>query len=134
VKLLCRYDGTHLIPSSKDSVESWQKLKSGQEYRLEIKQARNPRFHRLAFGLIHGMFENQERFENFEDFRRELKIMTGHYDEHITAKGETVYIPKSWEFAQMDELQFHEVYERIKRIAVKRFGVEFVQVFEGLAA
>jgi hypothetical protein len=133
VKLLVRYDGTHLIPSSRDSVEAWEKLRSGQEYRLEIKQARNPQFHRLAFGLIQAMYHSQERFENFEDFRRELKILTGHYDEYITVKGETVYIPKSWAFSQMDEIEFHEVYERIKDIAVKRFGTEFVGQIEQAA-
>lgn len=135
MKFLARHDGTYLIPSSEDSVREYEKLRAGQEYQVEIKQARNPRFHRLAFGLIHAMYENQETFENFEDFRRELKILTGHYDEYITKRGETVYIPKSWSFSQMDETEFHEVYERISAIAVKRFGYDFVaQIEHGVAA
>lgn len=133
MKLLCRYDGTHLIPSSEDSVESWEKLTKGHEYTVEVKRARNPRFHRLAFAVINAMFANQERFENFEDFRRELKILTGHYEEYLLANGKTVYEPKSWAFEHMDDIEFHDVYRRILAVARKRFGDHFVYQFEQAA-
>ena len=129
MKMLCRYDGTHLIPSSEDSVESWEKLKSG-EYSVEVKRARNPQFHRLAFAVIKAMYDNQERIESFEDFRTELKILTKHYEEYINPNGVVVYIPKSWSFAHMDDIEFHEVYYRILNVAERRFGVDFVRHFE----
>lgn len=132
MNFLCRYDGTHFIPSSSDSAENWDKLTTG-EYTVEVRRARNPRFHRLAFGVIKAMFDNQERFENFADFRRELKILTGHYEEYITAKGQVVFIPKSWAFAHMDDLEFHEVYEKILDVARQRFGEGFVAQFERAA-
>ena len=127
MKLLMKMSNGYLIPSSSDSVENYEKLKEGQEYNVEVKRARNPQFHRLCFSLIKAMYDNQERFDNFEAFRTELKILCGHYEEYITAKGEIVYIPKSWAFSEMDDLQFHEAFERIKDIATKRFGYEFVQ-------
>lgn len=132
MKLLCRFDAT-LIPSSEDSVESWEKLRRGDEYTVEVKRARNPKFHRLAFGMIRAMFDNQERFENFNDFRRELNLLIDHYEEFISADGRVFYEAKSWSFADMDDLEFREVYKKVREIALARFGARFVGHFENAA-
>lgn len=129
MKLQMKYSGTYLIPNSDDSVENYEKLKTGQIYSVELKQARNPKFHRLGFALVKAMFDNQERFTNFEDFRRELKIMTGCYEEYTRYNGETVLIPQSWSWADMDDIQFHEIHNKLLTIAAKRYGDHFAVQF-----
>jgi len=129
MKLSMKYGGTYLLPSDAASVEAYETLKRG-EYIVEIKEERNPRFHRLAFALIKAMFDNQERFTNFEDFRRELKIMTGSYEDYIRHNGDVVLIPKSWSFAVMDDIEFHEIYNKLLTIAERRYGSAFVNQFE----
>jgi len=133
VKFIARFDGTHFIPSSADSVEAWEKLHRGAEYTVEVKQARNPRFHRLAFALIKAMYESQERFTNMEAFRTELKLQCGSYDHYVRHTGEIVYMPHSWSFADMDDIEFHEIYEKLLDIASARFGAGFVAGFEEAA-
>jgi hypothetical protein len=124
MKLLCRYDGTHLIPSSADSVEAWEKLKNGQEYLVETKKARNPGHHRKAMKLLTDVFHSQEKYKNFDDLLIEFKLCTGWYKEHITMKGEVVYTPKSISFSQMDQTTFEEFYSRAIDVAINRFGYE----------
>ena len=128
MKILMRFDGTYLIPGSEQDAEKYDKLQKG-EYIVEVKKARNPAFHRKAFALINAMYENQERFDTMEDFRCELKIMTGSYKDYIRQSGEVVYIPKSWSFADMDEIEFGELYGKLLSIAAKRFGDEFADSF-----
>lgn len=126
MKLCLHWDGHRFHPASEDDVDECAKLQVG-EYIVDAKKERNPQFHKLAFALINDMFRNQERFENFEDFRRELKILTGHYDEYIRPDGKVVYVPKSWEFARCDDVEFHEIFNKLLSIAAKRFGDDFVQ-------
>ena len=129
MKLLMRHDGTYLIPSSEDSAENYEKLKRGQEYTVEVKEARNPKFHRLAFALIGAMFESQEQYDDPEIFRRQLKKMCGSYDEWIDDKGKVWFIEHSWSWADMDDIAFHEIYNKLLAIATKRFGDEFADRF-----
>ena len=129
MRLLMKHDGTYLCPSSADSVEKYEKLRRGQEYTVEIKQARNPAFHRKAFALLNAMFENQSRIENIEDFRLELKLICKHVREYVRPNGEIVYIPKSWSFADLDEIEFEALYSKLLSVAAKRFGDEFIEGF-----
>ena len=129
MKLVCRYDGTHLIPSSTDSVEEWEKLRQGYEYKVEVKRARNPQFHRKAMALLQQVFDNQDKYENFEDLLVEFKLRTGWYKEHLTTKGNVIYVPKSIAFANMDEDTFAKFYSRAIDVAIKHFGCEWAEEF-----
>ena len=129
MKLLMRHEGTYLLPSSEDSVEEYDKLRPGQEYSVEIKKARNPQFHRKGFKLLHELFVNQEKYTVFEDFLVEVKLVTGHYKEHITNKGKVIYVPQSLSFENMDDLEFERFYNKLLDIAVEKFGYQLVAGF-----
>lgn len=124
MKFLAKFDSGYLIPYSEDSVREYEKLKAGQEYLVEVKQARNPGHHRKAMKLLTDVFNNQEKYDNFDDLLIEFKLCTGWYKEHITMKGQVVYTPKSISFSQMDQTAFEEFYSRAIDVAINRFGYE----------
>jgi len=123
MKMLMRHDGTYLIPSSAESVEAYEKLKEG-EYTVEVRKARNPGHHRKGFKLLHLAFENQEKYDTFEHFVTEIKLQCGWYEEHVTLGGKTIYQPKSLSFADMDQTEFEEFYNKALRVLTKYFGYD----------
>ncbi len=76
------------------------------------------------------IFDNQERYENMEDLRTELKLQCGSYTHHIRTNGEVCYIPKSWSFADMDQTEFEALYDRLIDVAINEWklkeAVEFL--------
>lgn len=116
--------GGVLLPSSEDTEIAMQKIANGEEFLIEVKKARNIKFHKKAFALLKVVFENQERYATLEDMRVEFKLKAGLYDEHITTKGKMIYVPKSMSFESMDELEFNELYSKFIDIALKHFAID----------
>lgn len=107
------FNGQHLIPLDLHDLEALRQVcGAGEIVSTDIKKARNLRFHRLFFALLQAVVANQERHSNVEDLLVELKLKVGHYQEHVTAKGEMVYVPKSISFDRMDELEFREFFRK----------------------
>lgn len=98
-----------------------KKLKPSEEVWCEIKKARNPKHHRQYFALLHLVFENQERYRHFEHFRKAVQIAAGHVDELITLTGEVVLIPKSVDYASLDEIEFSKVFSETMAVCCDSF-------------
>jgi hypothetical protein len=56
--------------------------------------------------LLREVFLNQDRYNCFESFLIEVKVVTGHVNTHISSEGVIYYVVKSIAFDQMDELEF----------------------------
>ena len=97
------------------------KIKDGTIVRCEIVRQRNPRHHRKLFALLNLVFRSQEKYSNLEDLLVEFKLKAGWYEEHITMNGDIIYIPKSINFASMEQDRFNEFYSRAIDIALKDF-------------
>lgn len=97
-----------LHPSSDKEKEYLKRCKAGDVFVAEVKKKRNGRHHRLGMAMLQEVFNNQDRYDNFESFLNEVKILTGHVHTHISEDGQVYYIPKSINFAAMDELEFGE--------------------------
>ena len=110
-----------LIPSLPDDEQKLSKWKFGDVLQCEVKKPRNVLFHRKFFALINVVFTNQDKYTNQEDLLTEIKLKTGHYKEHITTKGNVVYLPKSISFAQMDEMEFSMFYSKTIDVVLKNF-------------
>ena len=121
VKFSATYNGTYLIPSS--NLDEYEAMPRG-EYMVTVTKARNPGHHRKMFKLLQLAYENQDIYDNFEDFFVEVKLKAGHYAEHITTKGKLVYVPKSIEFASMDQTEFAQFYNKVLTIVMEHFGYE----------
>lgn len=103
-----------LVPSTRTDFDILQecKLKLGEYYEVEIKKKRNYEFHKKFFALISIAFENQESFEFIDDLREYLTIKSGYYRKVIMPNGYEQIKPKSISFAQMDQLEFNDLYDK----------------------
>jgi len=112
-----------LVPTSQHDQDQLLKLRVGSEYKARITKARNPKHHRKGFALLNMIFENQDKYATLEDLRTELKLLTGWYDHHVRLNGEVIYKPKSMSFADMDQTQFEEWYDRTLTLAAQHFNL-----------
>ena len=109
------------IPSSDKSIGKMSKIKVGESFLMDYKPKRNYQFHKKAFSLLKLVYDNQSIYSNMEDLRTEFKLKAGWYEEHITTKGKVIYLPKSMSFADMDAVEFEEIYSKFIDIALKHF-------------
>ena len=119
---------TILVPAHESDAEEFGKLRLGSHYKANITRARNPDHHRKGMRLVRDLFENQDRYESFEDMLTELKLLAGWYSHHVRLNGEVVYLPKSISFADMDQTEFEELYSRLLDIATQHFDLDPQQV------
>jgi hypothetical protein len=115
---------TGLKPAYDSDYEVYSKIPLNEVFEIEYKKPRNYNFHKKYFGLIKLAFENQSDYRNLNDLRRDISIVAGYYDEVVNkVTGEVYKMPKSISFAQMDEIEFSELYERTKDVICKWLGV-----------
>lgn len=112
-----------LVPAGDDSYEQVQKMKIGQPYKAKITKPRNIDKHRRYFALIKlaWAYQNEkvvEHFKNSEDgFRKSVELAAGWYDTvYSIGKKEWTQVPKSIAFDNMDDLEFDELYKRVKDV------------------
>ena len=109
-----------LYPSTTEDFEKIMKPKS-DELIIEIKQKRNVKFHRKFFALLNYVFERQEKYKNIEDLRVEVLLRSGEYHEHLTLKGEIIYMPNSMSFNSMKQADFDQFYSNAIDVCLKYF-------------
>jgi hypothetical protein len=115
---------TGLKPAWDSDYEIYSKIPLNEVFEIEYKKPRNYNFHKKYFALIKLAFENQTDYRNLNDLRRDISIVAGYYDELVNkVTGEVYKMPKSISFAQMDEIEFSELYERTKDVICKWLGV-----------
>jgi len=115
---------TGLKPAYNSDYEVYSKIPLNEVFEIEYKKPRNIGFHRKYFALIKLAFENQTDYRNLNDLRRDISIVAGYYDEVANkVTGEVYKMPKSISFAQMDEIEFSELYEKTKDVICKWLGV-----------
>ncbi len=128
--VLTRTPAGALAPADAPSAEYIQKLKAGAGIRGEFKRQRNPRFHRKAFALFNLAFDvwdapaleykGQPVAKDFDQFRKDLTILAGHYEAVTNLKGEVRLIAKSLNFSNMGEDEFGTVYAAILAVVWER--------------
>lgn len=104
--------------TSEQYIKSW---KVNDVHRAEVRKPRNYEFHKKFFALVKVVYENQDRYDTMKDVLTEIKLRTGHYHEHVTLNGVIIYVPKSIAFANMDEFQFQQFYDKAIGIILKHF-------------
>lgn len=125
MKLLVIKQFDHSLKPAFDSdLEKMKKLKVGELYEVEYKKPRNIKFHRKYFALINLTFENQEIYKDITRMRTELTKACGFYDEYLNHKGNVCYEAKSISFAQMDETEFSELYNKFLDIIIEVFNFD----------
>lgn len=111
-----------LMPADDQAQESLRKVKAGKDCWCEIRVARNPQFHRLYFALLRLTFDNQERYDNAEQFRKVVQMEAGHVDELVGLDGAIYQIPRSIAWDQLDDAEFGELFPAVMRVCSKILG------------
>lgn len=128
------------VCANDNDYEAKRKLKIGQIYKVEVKQARNYELHKKYFALINCAWEYlteaaTDHFVTPEQFRKTVEISAGHCDRvYSLERNEWVEVPKSISFEKMGEFEFRELYENAKRVIFAVFlkHVTFEQFDEAL--
>lgn len=105
-----------------DAERAWRKFwgrmikaEPGELVNVEMVFPRNGRFHRLHMAIEQAVFDAQEQFEDFEQFRFWLKIGAAWVTWAPGPDGGIVPLPKSVSYAQADELEFNQFHESVLR-------------------
>lgn len=93
-------------------------------FEIEYKKKRNILFHRKFFALIELVYQNQEVYNNKEHLRKDLTISAGFYEIRHNFEGVEIYEPKSISFANMDDVEFSELYNRFVDVVVQWLGID----------
>lgn len=118
--------GGVLIPASDMELEKLNKFKTGEQYQVEIKLTRNPKFHRKVFAFFNFCYEHwkgdnefQSDSKQFDVFRNNLTVLAGFYESFYSIKGEARIEAKSLAFSSMSEEEFRECYNALINAAMK---------------
>lgn len=111
--------------------ENFKKIPLHEVFEIEYKKKRNIKFHRMFFGLLNLAFENQSLFTNLDDMRYCLLLEAGISEEKVNPITNEIFkVPKSLNFASMDEIEFNLVYTSVKDYICKWLSVTSEQVTE----
>lgn len=108
-RLFLRRTLTGFAPADEPSNELMRKYKVGEIYRADVVKPRSYQHHKLIFSLLSLTFENQDRFDNFEIFRKAVAFAAGHVIEYPSVDGEIIREPASISYDSLDEVQFTKV-------------------------
>ena len=75
---------------------------------VKASAPRNYKFLKKAFALLNIGFENQDRHDKFEVYRKIITIKAGYYDLAPTKDGEPYYLPKSLSYENMSSVDFEK--------------------------
>ena len=117
------------IPADPNTQEWANKIKIGQVVHSDFKKVRNYKFHKKYFALLAVAYDNWEPGEinskygtpekNFDRFRADLTILAGFYENHVRLDGTVRIEPKSISFANMDNQEFEDLYNRTIDVLIK---------------
>lgn len=129
LSLVKQSDNTFMAAFDSD-YEKVLKIKTGEIYKCQITKPRSLGHHKKLFALFKLVFDNQERFQHSEDLREQLIIEAGYFETYISLHGEVIKKAKSMSFANMDQFEFSELYERIKDVITIHFRITSEQIEE----
>ena len=121
MKIYLKKQNNVLVPSLPQDSEIFDKWNNGDILECEVRKPRNIKFHRKFFALLNMVYENQEKYSNFNDFRTEIILRCGFYKSHVNVNGEIMYFPKSIAFSNMDEIEFTHLYDKAIDVVLKYF-------------
>jgi len=125
MKLLVIKTPRGLLPVYDSDMEIYSKIPMNKEFEIEYVKKRNLKFHKKYFALLKLAFENQSDYRLLEDLRRDVIITAGWYDETVSViTGEVLKVAKSISFAQMDEVEFSQLYEKTKDVISRWLGID----------
>ena len=121
---LIKTTNENFVPAYDSDRENSVRFPPGEIVKANITKPRNVGFHKKYFAMLNLMYQNQDHFDYFENFRSYYQMRAGFYKiilvpqgrlEKIKIKRPTgeLHWPTSISFANMDQLEFENVYNRV---------------------
>ncbi len=107
-----------IAPATPGDEEALRKVKVGDLLPVVIRKPRNGLHHRKFWAMVEVIAENHHRLRTREAVETELKLLCGHYREHVTRDGEIVFVPRSIRYDEMDQVEFAVFYDKAVRAAL----------------
>lgn len=105
---------------TRDDKRAWRRLwkrirdmEAGEMLKVSVVQPRSGPYHRRHMAMEQSVFDAQERFQNFEQFRVWLKVGAGWVDWCAGPKGGVVPIPRSISYAAADQDEFTKYHDAV---------------------
>lgn len=118
-KIFLRRHLSSLVPVDELGEEVLKKFKLNSVIKAEITKPRSYKHHCLAFALLNLTYNNQERYANFEMFRKAVAIEAGHVEELIGLDGAIYLQARSLNYDTLDELEFSKVMAEMMAVCAK---------------
>jgi hypothetical protein len=131
--------GQYLDGMSPDDKAAWKRFWSrikrlgpGELVKVSLKIERNGKFHRKFFALLnvgydawepgrtHKSYKGMPVAKNFEQFREDVTIMAGFYEQTFDLHGRMVLKAKSISFASMGQDEFEKVYSAVADVLLQK--------------
>lgn len=117
--------GDHLVPVDFAAEEFVRELPEGKEIMITVRRPRSPDHHRWFFAMLRKVVENSERWTSEDDLLTELKLSVGHCDQSMNLlTGEVHLVPRSINFASMDQLAFKRFTKRCAFVLASALGID----------
>jgi len=117
MKFHCKIlDKNALSHKTDEDFKNWLKLKDGDYCEIETWKERNVTNHRRFFALLNRtiyLLPEEPEFDklrNIDYLRKEILILIGEVDVHISMDGTMYMQPKSISFRSMDDVEFNRIY------------------------
>lgn len=130
---ITRNDEGKIVGIDEKDVRAYAKLKRMLEtltpkesLTLKFWVPRSPRFHRYHFAVLNAVFNAQERFDDPEDMRKWIEVGSGHCHFVPGPTGGLVAIPLSIAYEKLDDMEFREHHEAVKRFLRTTHATRFL--------
>jgi len=117
--------GGVLYPASDLEAERMNRFKTGDSYQVDIKLARNGKFHSKVFTFFNFCFEHwsnpnphQSAQASFDLFRKQLTILAGYHNSLIGIDGSLIVEAKSISYTNMTQEEFEMLYSSLINAAM----------------
>lgn len=121
--------GGVFVPADEMYLPALQKFSNGEQYQVEIRQARNPAFHRKVFAFFKFCFEHwsadktewqyfDER-KQFDTFRKNLTVLAGYKVASYTIDGRMRVEAQSLSYGNMEQDEFERCYSALINAAMQ---------------
>lgn len=126
LNVIIRPDGL-LEPSLEEDWEAAHRLGHGNILVMKYTRVRDPKNHRRYFSMHKIAYDNRPSDDLAQDrrgFRKMIEMTAGYRVTIQTFKGETIYIPKSIRYDQLEEPEFQELKKACGDVIVQRMGLD----------
>lgn len=115
-------------PYHDEDIEAFNKLSENGLFVVDVKQSRNPKYHRRAMAIFRellAMTDDEHRI-GFEPWRRMMTVKAGYFTPigkvDVNGTVTSTVIPDSLSFENFDDQEFRQVFKDILQAFGNKYG------------